>query len=173
MKSLNINTSEQQFLTALENHKNLVFKIANSYCKDKEDRKDLIQEIVLQLWKAFPKYDPKYAFSTWIYRIALNVSISFYRKSSKKKSVSFLSMEALIEWTDDNEAEKNTNENLNLLKQLIQEMKEWDKALMILYLEEKSYKEIAEIIGITETNVATRLSRLKQKLKEKFQKINQ
>ena len=165
--------TEKEFLDVLEDHKNLIFKIAHSYCKEEEDQKDLVQEVVLQLWKSFPKYDPKYAYSTWIYRITLNVAISFYRKSSRKKSLPFSSIGTLIEWKDNSENNLEKNENVEMLKRLIREMKEWDKALMILYLEEKSYKEIAEILGITETNVATRLSRVKQKLKQKFQKINQ
>jgi RNA polymerase sigma factor (sigma-70 family) len=73
------------FTDILENHKKLIFKIASSYCGDPEDKKDQIQEIVLQLWKAYPKYDNRFALSTWIYRIALNVSISYYKKEKSQK----------------------------------------------------------------------------------------
>jgi len=103
--------------------------------------------------------------ATWIYRIALNVSISFYRKETRRKKVSTpLSNEILKVADDINEAD----ENMILLQQFISELKELDKALVILYLEEKSHREIAEIVGISETNVATKIGRIKILLKQKF-----
>ena len=158
------------FLSVIETNKGIIYKIANSYCKDLEDRKDLFQEIVSQLWKSFDNYDNQYRYSTWIYRVALNVAISFYRKENRRKVLSSPLSEgvfSLIDFNESNEMESN----LRLLQQFIQELKDLDKALMLLYLEEKSHREIAEIIGISETNVATKIGRIKLLLKQKFSTI--
>jgi len=155
------------FLSVIETNKGIIYKIANSYCKDPEDRKDLFQEIVSQLWKSFDNYNNQYRYSTWIYRVALNVAISFYRKENRRKVLSSPLSEgvfSLIDFDEPNEIESN----LRMLQQFIQELKDLDKALMLLYLEEKSHREIAEIIGITETNVATKIGRIKQLLKQRF-----
>jgi RNA polymerase sigma-70 factor (ECF subfamily) len=161
----------QSFEKLIQEHKGLIYKVTNAYCKDEEDRKDLIQEIIVQLWKAIDKYDPRYKHSTWIYRIALNVSISFYRKERRRIGITFPLSENLIKYTDPVEKITEQETSIQLLHQFIAELKELDKALIILYLEEKSYKEIADIMGLTETNVATRINRIKIKLKQKFSLI--
>ena len=158
------------FLSVIEANKGIIYKIANSYCQSSEDRKDLIQEIVSQLWRSFANYSDRYKYSTWIYRIALNVAISFYRKENRRKVISSPISEGVFNLSDfDDDTEKESN--LRLLQQFIQELKDLDKALMLLYLEEKNHREIAEIIGITETNVATKIGRIKQSLKQKFMNI--
>ncbi|MEM7369010.1 MAG: sigma-70 family RNA polymerase sigma factor [Bacteroidota bacterium] len=167
-------SQEQQFTHLLESHKKLVFKIANAYCSDREERKDLIQEIVLQLWKAFPRYDSRYAVSTWMYRIALNVAISYYRKESRRKSKTVHPKEAIIDLAEDDQerlAEKESR--IGQLYQWINQLGELDKALMILYLEGKSHQEIAEILGISKSNVGTKISRNKRKLTHHFHNIQQ
>lgn len=154
------------FLKQLQQHKGIIITICNSYCPWKKDRDDLAQEIVFNLWKAFADYTPDYKFSTWMYRIALNIAISFYRKERRSLQFNTYS-ENLILFDDDN----NTTElegNLALLQKFIQDLKEIDKSIMILYLDDKSYKEIAEIIGISESNVATKINRIKVNLKSKF-----
>ena len=128
---------------------------------------DLAQEMVYQLWKSYSSYDPNYKFTTWMYRVVLNVAISFYRKG-KNTAPTIALEEHLLEMADNNEHSEETAQNIDLLQKFISELKELDKALMILYLEEKSYREIAEIIGITETNVATKISRIKEQLKQRF-----
>lgn len=158
--------TQQEFLKIIETNKRLIFKICNSYCQNADDREDLAQEIIFQLWKSWGNFNNDYKLSTWMYRIALNVAISFYRK--ERKTTSTISMgEHLIEIVDEN-LEEGLEENLNALQQFINELKPLDKALMLLYLEEKSHKEIAEIIGITSTNVATKIGRIKEQLKQKF-----
>ena len=155
------------FLSVIETNKGIIYKIANSYCKDVEDRKDLVQEIVSQLWKAFGTYSNRYKYSTWIYRIALNVAISFYRKEYRRKAISSPISESVFNMVDfENNSEIESN--LKMLQLFIQDLKDMDKALLLLYLEEKSHREIAEIIGITETNVATKIGRIKLVLKQKF-----
>ncbi len=158
------------FLSVIGSNKGILYKVANSYCKDSEDRKDLVQEIIVQLWKSFDNYTDQYKYSTWMYRIALNVAISFYRKENRRKQVSNPLSEGILNFVDTN-VTGEIEENIGFLQQFISELKELDKALMLLYLEEKSQKEIAEIIGISETNVATKIGRIKTILKQKFSTI--
>lgn len=156
-----------KFLAVVNTNKGLIYKIANSYCIDTESRKDLVQEIIVQLWRSFDRYDVQYKQSTWIYRISLNVAISFYRKETRRKEITNPLSDSILSFADAGAA-LETETDLGLLQQFISELKELDKALMLLYLDEKSYKEISEIIGITETNVATKIGRIKILLKQKF-----
>ena len=162
---------KETFITTIDTHKKIIYKIVNSYCQNKEDRKDLEQEIIIQLWNSFDKYNAEYKYSTWMYRIALNVAISFYRKEKKwLVRNDFYNEDLIYSITDENENKTDLDYNIKLLQEFINNLNELNKALMLLYLEEKPYDEIAEIIGITKTNVATKISRLKLKLKKEFQK---
>lgn len=167
---MSIQDKNDLFISIIESHKGILYKIANSYCKASEDRKDLIQEIFVQLWKSFDNYDNAYKYSTWIYRISLNVAISFYRKENTRTKISGPFTDGIFNFVNANDTEEKEI-NLTMLQQFISELKQLDKALMLLYLEEKSYKEISEIIGYSETNVATKISRIKNALKEKFSHI--
>jgi len=160
-------SDKETFSKLIQENKRIIFKICNSYCHKIEEREDLAQEIVYQLWKSWNGFNPDFKFTTWMYRIALNVAISFYRK--EKKSGNTISLEEnLLELKDEVETSLETENNFNLMHGFIAELKEIDKSIMILYLEDKSYKEIAEIIGISETNVSTRINRIKQSLRNKF-----
>lgn len=164
---------KDQFIKTIDEHKKIIYKIVNSYCQNKEDRKDLEQEIIIQLWNSFDNYNSDYKYSTWMYRIALNVAISFYRKE-KKWSIKndFYNEESIFKIEEDTSEEQTELDfHLTLLQEFIHNLNELNKALMLLYLEEKSYEEIAEILGITKTNVATKISRIKLKLKKEFQNI--
>jgi RNA polymerase sigma-70 factor (ECF subfamily) len=164
---------KEQFIKTIDEHKKIIYKIVNSYCQNKEDRKDLEQEIIIQLWNSFDNYNSDYKYSTWMYRIALNVAISFYRKE-KKWSIKndFYNEESIFKIEEDTtEEQTELNYHLKLLQEFIHNLNELNKALMLLYLEEKSYEEISEILGITKTNVATKISRIKLKLKKEFQNI--
>ncbi len=164
-------TDHEELLQLIQENQKIIYKICNLYCSNKSDREDLGQEIVYQLIKSYPRFNDNYKFSTWMYRVALNVAISFYRKLKNRKVVALATDHNDFE--DDNDGADETENNVGMLQQFIVQLKELDKALMILYLESKSYKEIGEIIGISETNVATKLSRIKEKLKQQFSKINQ
>lgn len=157
----------RDFELIIEKNKGIIYKVANSYCKDSDDRKDLVQEIIIQLWRSFKRFDHSSKLSTWIYRVALNVAISFYRRDSKRKMASTELTESLIAIIPENDPSE-TESQINQLQQFIGELKDMDRALMILYLEDKSQKEIGEIMGITETNVSTKIARIKEKLKAKF-----
>lgn len=162
---------KREFLALIQENKRLIFKICNAYCRNREDREDLAQEIVYQLWRSEHTYDAGYKFSTWMYRVALNVAISFYRSHTKTDSmVSFDDCANDVEnaIAEDTEYENEAEKNRQLLYRLIGELKELDRMLILLFLEAKSYKEIAEIAGITETNVATRINRIKEKLKQQI-----
>jgi RNA polymerase sigma-70 factor (ECF subfamily) len=160
---------EDKFLSVIESHKGILYKVANNYCKNREDRKDLIQEIIYQLWKGFDNYNPQFQYSTWIYRISLNVAISFYRKQ-RTITQNKVDIDGSLLVVSDILFNPEMEDNLNLLQQFIYDLKEMDKAIMLLYLEQKSHKEIAEIIGISESNVGTKVSRIKMLLTQKFKK---
>ena len=169
--SLMKESKKDEFLATIDTHKKIIYKVVNSYCKNKEDRKDLEQEIIIQLWNSFDKYNAEYKYSTWMYRIALNVAISFYRKEKKWLVINdFYNEDSIYSIADQNENKTELDHNIKLLQEFINRLNELNKALMLLYLEEKPYDEIAEILGISKTNVATKISRLKLKLKKEFHK---
>ncbi|MFZ4545619.1 MAG: RNA polymerase sigma factor [Saprospiraceae bacterium] len=162
--------AQQHFFKGIiEQHKGILFKVAHAYCSDPVDRQDLIQEMMIQIWQSIHKYNEQFRISTWLYRISLNVAISFYRKSSRRAKKYTELTEHLIEtqYEDKPENEKQ----LILLEQFINELKEIDKALMILYLEDKSHIEIAEILGMSVSNVGTKIGRIKDKLKIRFSQL--
>lgn len=154
------------FEEVLEQNKGLLYKVVNIYCKDEEDKNDLLQEIKIQIWRSFDRYNGEYKHSTWIYRISLNVAISFIRRKTalKNRTVPIDGREIPAE--DSENSEQDTK--LSLLEKFIDELKELDKALMLLQLDEKSHAEIADILGISTTNVSTKIARIKSKLKERF-----
>jgi len=170
-KNMNSEINSAEFVKVLESNMGIIYKVVNSYCKEEEDRKDLTQEIIIQLWHSFGKYNNQFKYSTWIYRIALNVSISFYRKGKRRKEISHPLPENILT-TAKYEEDDESRHHIELLQNFISELKELDRALMILYLEERSHKDISEILGISETNVATKISRIKRLLKQKFSEIN-
>jgi len=157
---------KETFLRLLEEHKGIIIKICNGYCQARDDKEDLSQEIVYNLWKAFSTYTPEYKFSTWLYRVALNVAISYYRK--EKRSLQYTPYDENLIIFSEEGYNKEQEGNLLLLQQFIFELKEIDKSIMLLYLDDKNYREIADITGISETNVATKINRIKTNLKAKF-----
>jgi len=164
-------TQDELFLSVIEQQKGIIYKIANSFKKDEDDKKDLMQEIILQLWRSFASYDEKSKFSTWMYRVALNVAIASYRKEQRKSEIITSMPESVIALAEENNSTENEYE-LSLLQKFIGELKELDRALMLLYLEERSGKEISEILGLSETNIRTKINRIKEQLKQKFFSTN-
>ena len=158
---------DQEFIRLTKENKGIIYKICNSYCAGKDDRDDLAQEIIYNLWKSFDSFNDAFKFSTWMYRVALNVAISFYRQEKKFKNHDSIS-EGLIVFEDDSEGKNEAENNLRVLQDFITELKEIDKAIILLYLDDNSHKEIAEITGFTETNVATKINRIKDKLRRYF-----
>ena len=145
----------------MERHKRLIVKIASSYFKDPIYRDDLLQEITLQLWKAFPKFDQDIKSSTWVYKIALNVSISFFRKDQNRKKAltNYRKNAPIYEFK-----EEQVSQKLEKLYTLIGALKPIEKAVIILHLEGCKNAEIAEVTGISISNVSTKINRIKTKL---------
>ena len=152
---------EKEFIELVNNNRALVFKVCNLYCHDPESRKDLFQEVVLQLWKSYPGFRKDSASSTWIYRVALNTAISNFRKESKKPGKISLT---LSDFEIPDMPASDQRENSSTLHMAISKLSEIEKAIILLYLDEKTYDEISEIIGITNSNVGARLNRIKTKL---------
>jgi RNA polymerase sigma factor (sigma-70 family) len=159
------NRSVKEFETLLQAHRSIVFKAINTYCWRLEDRDDLAQEIAAQLWKAWPKYDPSRPFTTWMYRIVLNVAISFVRREVQNRKVFTPFDEELHEAVPQPQTDPDAADQMVRLQRFIASEPPFERALLLLYLDEKSQKEIAEILGITSTNVSTKISRLKQRIR--------
>jgi RNA polymerase sigma-70 factor (ECF subfamily) len=157
------NSAQDAFLASLDQHRGILFKVASAYCRDAVGREDLVQEIVLQLWRAYPRFDGRAQFSTWMYRIAVNVAISAYR--NERRTAERVERTDLARLEHLAAPNAHSDENAALLREIIDRLDALDRALMILYLDDRSYAEIAEILGITQTNVATKINRLKERLR--------
>ena len=159
------NGNQTDFEALLELHRGIIFKTVNTYCWRPEDRDDLAQEISAQLWRAWPKYDASRPFSTWMYRIALNVAISFVRREVQHRRVFTPLEQELHDTGSPPSTEPDVTERMERLRGFIAAEPPFERALLLLYLEDKPQKEIAEILGITPTNVSTKVSRLKQRIR--------
>ena len=157
--------ARQAFGNMLEYHRKIVFKVANTYAWNPDDRADLAQEIAAQLWRAFPGYDPQRSFSTWMYRIALNVAISQVRTSTQRDRHLVPFDENLHDTAEAYSTDPEAEQRLRALNRIIAGLDKLNRALMILYLEDHSNREIGDILGLSETNVSTKLSRLKQRIR--------
>lgn len=157
------NKFKEQFAAVFDKHLGIVLKISRAYTKTTHDREDLINDIALELWRAFPNYRGDARVSTWIYRIALNVSMNYKRKT--KNNLLLYPESGHIELADWLQLEED-NEQTDLLYECIDELDEFNKAIIILYLDGNSHGEIATITGISKTNVGTRISRIKNQIKE-------
>ena len=157
---------QDRFLALVEEHEKILYKVASSYCRNPEDRRDLIQEIVAQLWRSFGRFDESYRFSTWMYKIAMNVAISFYRSQSRRTRGAVPIEESGLDLIAAEPEE--ASDDVRLLHQFIGQLDELNRAVIILYLDGNSYDTIAEILGISTTNVATKISRIKERLRRDF-----
>lgn len=152
---------EQEFMSVIREYERVIYKVCYLYTTPHATLNDLYQDVVLNLWKAFPKFRQECKISTWIYRIALNTCISFIRKEKNIPEIVTLTQEA-----DRTEEDDETQEMLRQLYRMINRLGQLEKSIVLLYLEEKSYEDIAEITGLTVTNVATKLNRIKTKLRK-------
>lgn len=158
---------EKEFVQLLNTHAGIIYKVCQLYCRTPADRQDLFQEIVLQLWKSYPTFKQEARFSTWMYRIALNTAITHYRKEQRRPQAVFMEGFEM----PDLAAANADNEDIRILYKAIEQLSAVEKAIILLFLDEKSYEEIAEITGITKTNVGVKLNRTKQKLDVIFKTI--
>ena len=165
---MNVNT-EQEFLSVIKEYERVIYKVCYLYTSRNAPLNDLYQDVVLNLWRAYPKFRGECKISTWIYRIALNTCISFIRKEKNVPEIVTLTPYE-SEWMT--EEQDSFQLMLKELYYLIGQLGQLDKSIILLYLEEKSYEEISEITGLTVTNVATKLNRIKEKLR-KMKKSNE
>lgn len=154
----------------IEEHKGMLFKICRIYQDDEADRDDLMQEMVLQLWLAFDSFQGKSKFSSWMYRVALNTAIVFFKKQKRRPD-----SEQLPERLDHLEAQEfdtEKEEQLALFYKALKQLGKVERALIFLYMEDQSYEDIALNLGITVINVRVRLNRTKNKLKDIIKSMN-
>lgn len=153
--------TETIFLNLINQHKAIIHKVSKMYMNHAEEQRDLFQEIVMQLWKAYPTFKGNSKFSTWMYRVALNTALVYFKKDNRK--VDKAPLDENIDIIDVNENELK-EEKLAYLYKAVQELNSVEKALIFLFLENQSHKEIAEDLGISEVNARVKLNRTKEKL---------
>jgi len=156
---------KEHFTRAIEENEGLIYKVTMLYTGNLQDREDLYQEIVFQLWKSYDSFNEFSKLSTWMYRVAMNTAIYNLKKNNRKIGTTTIDpiVERIADHKDNSEEEK-----LKLLNDQIQKLNLLEKGIILLYLEGKSHDEIAEIIGITKSNVGTKISRIKKKLKSQL-----
>jgi RNA polymerase sigma-70 factor (ECF subfamily) len=158
---------ETKFIQMIQQHEKIIFKVIAVYAPDALDKKDWYQEIMFQLWKAFDTYLGNSKPSTWIYRVSFNTIVTGFRQ--RKRRIKEQALDATIfEIPDDWKDKTAIEDTINRLHTQIEELSPVEKAIVLLYLEEKSYEDIAEITGLSATNVGSRLSRIRKKLKERI-----
>lgn len=157
-------TVEKEFLSLLEQHLSLLVKIVRVYAYNTQNQKDLMSDIVFELWKSYPSFKGNSKVSTWFYRVALNISLKTKRKRDNNK---LLFIEELITFdTNIFDSTPDDRSAIHLLYKCIEELNPINKAIILLYLENKTNGEIAEITGFSLTNVSTRLSRIREELRK-------
>jgi len=154
----------ERFISLLEKTLGIILKISKAYTSTEQDKEDLINDIAYEMWKSFPKFEGKSKLSTWVYRIALNTAMNYRRNTRKNREFIRSAIEI---YTNEPLNETDVNPQIELLYDCIAELDEYSKAIILLYLDGYKHDEIAEITGISKTNVGTRISRIKEQLKTK------
>ena len=165
-----MNDNQSEFLELINTHQGIIRKICFIYCNSEEDREDFSQEIILQLWKSFDSFKGDSAFSTWMYRVSLNTALSsmkLYQQRNEKEGIALQNMQLKIDEKQD------ISEDTKLLYIAIKKLESIEKSIVLLWLEEKSYKDISEILGITEKNVSVKLVRIKKKMSKIIAEISE
>jgi len=155
---------EKKFLRLISEHEGLIHKICHVYAADALAKQDLFQEIIIQLWKSFENFRNESKISTWMYRVALNTALTEKRRNKTKVSISFLGS-----LKDDKAQESNMDadeENLNLLFSAISKLTEVEKAVVMLYLDDKSYEDMEDVLGINQGTLRVKMNRIKEKLRQ-------
>ncbi|MDZ4754752.1 MAG: RNA polymerase sigma factor [Phycisphaerae bacterium] len=160
-----------QFTDLLRRHARLIHKIAYAYCRDPTDREDIVQEIAVQLWRSRDRYDDRFKETTWIYRIALNVAISFHRRERRHRAGRLpIDLHAItISHAPGSPDGDAPGEDVQLLLRCVDELTALDRALVLLYLDDNDHVTIADVLGISVSNVGTKLSRIKNRLRAAFE----
>jgi RNA polymerase sigma-70 factor (ECF subfamily) len=162
-KLMNTKDIDKNFIKQVTDNQKIIHKISHVYCSNAEDRQDLFQEVLLNAWRSYSSFANLSKFSTWLYKVALNTALMYQRSHRKQEQITWLDLQQLQQKAIETDT---SNEQIQRLYQAIAHLDEHEKSIVILYLDELSYKEIAEIVGITENNVGVKLNRIKQKLKQ-------
>jgi RNA polymerase sigma factor (sigma-70 family) len=155
--------AEKQFERHIREHELLIHKVCRIYAYTGAERQDLFQEIIIQLWKAFPKFKGTSKFSTWLYRVAINTAITGLRK--QKDFIVSYEPATLPHHSDDNTSLEE-EEQLKLMHKAIEQLNEVEKAIVMLYMEDKTYEEMEDILGISQGNLRVKMNRIKDKLRQ-------
>ena len=155
---------EKEFLQIIQKNQGIIHKVCNIYCYEEEDRNDLFQEIVAQLWKSYPSFRNDSKFSTWMYRVALNTAITSFKKQKRRPDQNKLSYDNFQ--IADEKYDNETEENIKLLHRAVSQLTGIEKSIVLLFIEDKGYEGIAEITGITQNYVRVKMNRIKKKLKK-------
>lgn len=161
---------KEKFLELISEHQDLIRKVAAMYYKNKADQEDAFQEILVNLWKAYPTFRGESKITTWMYRVALNTVISGFRKASNRVHRNRSDVNISDELVKP-ERENVSNEDIDVLYQSIERLTDIEKAVIMLYMEEKTYDDIAEIMGMTRTNVGVKINRIKKKLQKLYKEL--
>lgn len=154
---------QEKFVGLVQEHRSLLYKVCRVYCFSEADRQDLFQEMVIQLWRSYPHFRGESKFSTWLYRIALNTAISNLRKQRRRPSP--VNMNEVPTPFQDMTWPGEEEEQLQQLYTAIDKLSEIEKALVMLYLEDRSYDEMEEILGINQNNLRVKMNRIREKLR--------
>ena len=155
---------QEAFIRLVNEYRGMLYKVCRMYCFTEHDRQDLFQEIIIQLWRSYPSFRGEAKFSTWLYRIALNTAISGLRK--QRRQIVLTDPESLPVELQDIQYSAEKEEQLQQLYVAINRLTEVEKALTMLYLEDKSYQEMEEILGISQNNLRVKMNRIKEKLRK-------
>jgi RNA polymerase sigma-70 factor, ECF subfamily len=155
---------QDAFIRLVNEHRGMLYKVCRLYCFTEPDRQDLFQEIVIQLWRSYPSFRGESRISTWLYRIALNTAISGLRK--KRRLITTVDPDRLPTGLQDIQYAKEKDEQVHLLYAAIEKLTEVERALTMLYLEDKSYQEMEDILGISQNNLRVKMNRIKDKLRK-------
>jgi RNA polymerase sigma factor (sigma-70 family) len=160
---MDIQKLQTDFIELIENNKKMIYKVSHIYCDSIIDKKDLFQDIISNLWISYPSFQNKSKISTWIYKVSLNTAITWFRDYTKQSNnIKYANL--IPNLTD--ESDSTANELYDQLFNAINSLGKIDKAIILLLLDEYTYEEIGEIVGISKTNVATKISRIKLKLRD-------
>lgn len=155
---------EKEFINIINKNQGIIHKVCRMYLESEEERKDLFQEILLQLWRSYPKFREESKISTWMYRVALNTAISSFKK--KKRNPQKQGLSPNLEEIADKPYSFEYEEKLKVLYQAIEKLSKVEKAIVMLYFEDYSTEDIGEIVGITANNVRVKMNRIKGKLQK-------
>lgn len=150
---------EKEFISLIKDNEKIILKICNVYCREQDDREDLYQDIIVQLWKSFPNFNRSSKITTWMYRIAFNTAVSRFRKEKKRPTQEQMSDRIISD-------SPNEDDNVSLLYAAIDGLNKIEKAITMLYMDGIKYKEIGEIMGLSESNVGFKINQIKRKLRE-------